>query len=624
MMSVYESSLRAYGRSTYRGFSALGGILLVVTVALSYGCGFGKVNAQIVDRHQGQRVYLQSIVVDLASSRDEGGHAATVRLRSAAPLRYSQPRVSESIRSAAELRAQTTGTRPAVRFAVSGGPGTPQTAEISNISGIRTGEEFSYEDVYLWDYQQLRPFCEVELENGQSIKREGIDANFFRQHSNKCRMISPVDFALRSGSGISEEHSVTKPQISIRWEDIRRNTGSLVIEDSMLPYPGPSMHRLDQVLVNTTAELLNAEELCDPRRVEVLSLGVQSTRPDDPGDEDFFDGLGGQRVAGAVKVCSLEDPSRMATIGLPEMAVFAEGNTDFEIVVRPMVRTLLPENILNRATLVVLDREDAEVERFDVPLMGDTDFDPDNPNSVRFNVGTGKLPYEEKIYATDRDSVRYQLRLEVEHIITVKRPVYQPVDYYAQLLVTHITYCGCSKSGGSCNNGTCSCSCSSNRGYAEFEYYPDHYRVDETARQYEPTDPSSDVTYTFSQTFFFEPLLATFDKPYEELIYVEPTPRPGRSDPPDYYPEGQVIGRIGTFQSGTEIVCGPGVETVAGEPTSWTWIPPGVNSKDEEYGGCRPNFVCRLDVPPQEEIFGPGGLPTEEDYECLDYDHDSE
>ena len=128
----------------------------------------------------------------------------------------------------------------------------------------------------------------------------------------------------------------------------------------------------------------------------------------------------------------------------------------------------------------------------------------------------------------------------------------------------------------------------------------------------------------FTQTYYFEPTLVAFDKPFEELIYMEPTPRPGREGEPDYYNEGDIVGHVGGFKTGTEVVCGPGVELVDGQPTGWLWVPPDVNSLGEPYGGCRQDFACRLNVPEREEIFGPSGLPTEDDYECLDYDHDSE
>ena len=80
--------------------SILFGLLAASAAFLSYGCGLSKASAQSIGEHYlGQRVYLQSIVVDLASPVDEGGRAATVRLKSAAPLRSAQPRVSESIQT---------------------------------------------------------------------------------------------------------------------------------------------------------------------------------------------------------------------------------------------------------------------------------------------------------------------------------------------------------------------------------------------------------------------------------------------------------------------------------------------------------------------------------------------
>ena len=273
---------------------------------------------------------------------------------------------------------------------------------------------------------------------------------------------------------------------------------------------------------------LNPSELCDARKFKVMKLGIQSATPGDPGEDDFFEGGGGRRVAGVIKVCPLEDNTRMASVGLAELVVFAQGNSDYEISIRPIVTTLEPENIVNRAALYFIYGDGTELGPFNVPLSTDSDYDEHNANTVKFNVGAPATKYETKVIGTELDSLRFSLRVEVDHVVTVKRPVYQPIDFYAQLLVTHITYCGCSKSGGSCSEGgTCSCSCSTNRGYAEFEYYPDHYRVESESREYSPNTEASDVMHHFRQVFHFESTVAAFDKAYTDLIYVEPTPRPG-------------------------------------------------------------------------------------------------
>ena len=258
-----------------RALATVSVVSILMGLLMSYGCKLDKVNAQAFDNYLGRRVYLQSIVVDLASPRDEGGYAATIRVRSAAPLRSAGPRVSESIQSVTERKAHGTSTKPAVRYASGGPPGSPDTAPIAPTRGIHAGQEVVFESVYLWDYQQLRPFCDVELENGQYVYREMTEAYFFRQHSNRCRMASVIDVAFAT-DGIGDEFSITKPDISINWEDIRRNKGAMAIKGAMLPFPGPSLFKLEQKLENGGAELLNAAEICDPRGLELLRTCSQS------------------------------------------------------------------------------------------------------------------------------------------------------------------------------------------------------------------------------------------------------------------------------------------------------------------------------------------------------------
>ena len=75
---------------------------------------------------------------------------------------------------------------------------------------------------------------------------------------------------------------------------------------------------------------------------------------------------------------------------------------------------------------------------------------------------------------------------------------------------------------------------------------------------------------------------------------------------------------LSDYGTASRCTAGPDVAQDAdGRWTGWLWVPPGVNSKGEAYGGCRRAFACKLNVPEQEEPFGPGGTPTEEDYECV-------
>ncbi len=376
-----------------------------------YGCGLSSsASAQSTGHYTGKRVYLQSIVVDLSSPVTDGGQAAVVRLKSASKLRLAEARLNESVQSVTERRAHGTAVQPAVRFGMLGPYGLGGIP-IAPVYGIGTGEEFAFESVYLRDARQIRPFCDIGLANGQFINRDGAEGYFFRHHTNQCRLVSAVDLGLTT-DGITNEFSITKPDMSIQWQDIKRNQGALDISGAMLPYPGPSLYSLEQELEDLGAELLNWQEICDARDFSVMSMGVQTDHPDDPGPDDYFEGRGGQRVAGVVKICDLEDGARMGKIGLPQMVVFAQGNADYEIAVRAIVTTLEPENVVNRARLFVLDKNGSEVANYQVPLSSDGDYDPDNPNTVKFNVAMPAGVYEDKVLGTELDSVRFQLKPE--------------------------------------------------------------------------------------------------------------------------------------------------------------------------------------------------------------------
>ena len=193
--------------------------------------------AQGTTHYIGKRVYLQSAVIDYGGYIDEGGKAATLRLKAAAPLRWAEPRVLESLQSVTELKAQGTTFEPAARYFTSES-GT-DSSPISAIGIIAEGEEFAFEDVLLQDNRQIRPYCDIPLENGQLLDEslEGFSSRqpviFFRHHSKRCRMIQPLDLALGftdiAENGVSDEFSVSMPSMTIQWEDIKRSKGALSV-----------------------------------------------------------------------------------------------------------------------------------------------------------------------------------------------------------------------------------------------------------------------------------------------------------------------------------------------------------------------------------------------------------
>lgn len=140
------------------------------------------------------------------------------------------------------------------------------------------------------------------------------------------------------------------------------------------------------------------------------------------------------------------------------------------------------------------------------------------------------------------------------------------------------------------------------------------------------------MEFQFRQVFTFENYLFTFDKPFEQLVYQTPTPQPGHAPKETYRPVGDILYYNGSIIglsvaerdlravkcSTDEPIMVPDPVTGTPIPTGWTYVPPGVNSQGESYGGgCRRDYKCKLHLPSEEEPFGSSGLPAEEDYECI-------
>lgn len=570
-------------------------------------CSSDVVRAQVPEEYAGKRVYLQSIVANLSNDISTGGQAVSVRLKAAAPLKWAGPRVNETLQSVYGLDAHRTRVSPGWRRVGSVG-------EINPVVALEAGAEFSFEDIYLGDRLDLRPYCDVST---------GVDGHYVnpdlspplrsrRVHSKDCRIRPPGELG---SERLGVDEALSKPSLSINWEDRKQNQGALSIIRGMLPFPSPSLEKMSvEVFDPGGAELLNIDALCKMNDTNVISLGVQSDRPAAMPTPDYFEGQSGRRIAGEVRTCPLSSSSfRVARVILPETIVFAAGNSDYEIKVRPAVDTFRAEDVVNHATLTVFDSAGGTIIRKRVPKAGDAEYDPLKPDTVKFNIAPPA--YEPKKFSTDPDTAIIQIQIELEHFVTVIRPVYQPIAFYPEHRVSHITSCGCSKSGGSCNSrGRCSCSCKSRSSSAWFTYWEDHYRVDDMDRQFSPEDPAAEILLLFRQTLLFEQMAVTFERPYQDFVYIEPTPEPGEVREKPYFSLGD---RLGLWDS-DPLICGPGVEKDdEGRWTGWLWVEPGVNSQGESYGGCRRAYGCKLDIPAPEEPFGPSGTPTEEDYECI-------
>ena len=422
------------------GSSSAALLLLAMTGAMMAGCSADRAEAQVADDYRGRRVYLQSVVVKLSGSRNDGAGAATIRLKAAAPLKEAGPRVNETLQSVIELDSHRTRVLPAWTFVGSAGP-------IAPLQALEIEEEFVFENVYIGDRGSIRPYCDIATREGYYINRQSPPRISYRAHSEHCRIRAQGTDAVPI-EGLSARDAISKPVLSVNWQDRRRNQGALSIGDGMLPYPKVRVISVTPVedMNDGDALLLDRFEICNGNDVEIMSIGIQSERPADPGDEDYFGGETGQRIAGEVRTCPLVAPENVRVI-LEEMAVFAQGNSDFEIRVNPVVSTLQPQDIVNRATLFVLDKEgNTDLAMVDVLRPEDDGFDPLKPNIVKFNVAPPAL--EDKRNSTDPDSAIIQLRLDLEHRVTVKRPVYQPIQYYPEFGNTHIYQCRCSASGG--------------------------------------------------------------------------------------------------------------------------------------------------------------------------------
>ena len=404
-----------------RGGGNAAGMLLLVAAASMAGCGTDRAEAQVADDYRGRRVYLQSVVVKLSGPVNDGAQAATIRLIAAAPLREAGPRVNETLQSVTELESH--GTRVLPAWTLVGAAG-----QIVPLQALGTGDEFVFENVFIGDRGGIRPYCDIAMPEGHYIRRQSPARISYRAHSEHCR-IRAQGGVVDSEEGLSARDAISKPVLSVNWQDRRRNQGALSIGEGLLPYPKLRIISVTpaQDIQDGDAVLLDRHEICNGSDVEIVSLGIQSERPADPGVDDYFDGATGQRIAGEVRTCPLVALRNVRVI-LEEMAVFAQGNSDFEIRVKPVVSTLMSQDIVNSAKLVVLDRNGVEGPEFQVPKPGDAGFDPLTPDTVKFNLAPPVL--EDKLNSTDPDSAIIQLRLDLTHQVTVKRPVHQPVEHY--------------------------------------------------------------------------------------------------------------------------------------------------------------------------------------------------
>lgn len=216
-------------------------LLILSGGIIASGCGADRVQAQVADDYRGRRVYLQSIVTKLAGSINEGGQSATIRLRAAAPLKEAGPRLNETLQSVTELQSHGTRVLPAWTKAGSAGP-------IETVQALTTGQEFVFENVYLGDSgsqlgtDDIRPYCDIAMGEGQYVHQSSPPRISYRAHSKDCR-IRAQGGNVDQIEGLTARDAISKPVLSVNWQDRRRNQGALMIGVGMPSVSGAGRHR---------------------------------------------------------------------------------------------------------------------------------------------------------------------------------------------------------------------------------------------------------------------------------------------------------------------------------------------------------------------------------------------
>ena len=628
------------------GTGGSGGVdagVLVVGVLVGFslilgGCG-KPVEAQspVSDHYNGRRVYLQSIVVNFRDNINLGGDSANIRVKAATDLASAGPRVNETLQSVTELESHATRNRPAFSRQAPVGP-------IEPILNIIQADELVFNGINVGPYGVVdRPYCEINTIRREGvftvIKRDGfLDSYKGRASSTDCRLKAPKAVADPMTGALDRQSSLSKPVISVNWQDRKRNQGAINIERGMFPYPGPWIESVEFpetangfITAGPLGErLVDGFRLCDLRKTKVLSLGIQTEAPATadtvsyfPGETGYFQGQGGRRIAGQVQTCWLE-PRHNVEMVLPLYEVMsAASNPFFDLSVQAKVTTRDITKINNIATLEVKNGTTLLFSER-VPEHLDSDWLPEPGGdfpTVRFNLPAGLFAVLPKKNSTEPDSVDLSITIQYEHAVTVERPAYQPLSFEMESGVDHIFQCNCSCSGGGCTStcGNRGCNRNASSLWQYFKYWDPHYTVGTTSpdgspgepwdREFLPFTPEAEQIFIFRQTVNFEPMVVTFDDAYVDLVYVVPTPEPGEVREVDYYQLGQPIG----LQEFDVLSCSVGIDPATG----WVYIPPGTNSKGEAFGGCRRNYACCISAPEVEELCLVGdNVITNEEYNC--------
>lgn len=625
--------------------------LVIISATAVYGCSSDDAYAQGgYEHYAGRRVFIQSLVYDLRDPKyfgDVGAGSVHIRARAAAPLTIVEPRVNDSLSGISAIKANATRIDTA-RTRVD----SDTTKAINTFAGAKEEPAYIKKDVNVgqelaWDYVWLagnhldRNYCDVQLNNlgGYPVEGSAISALteerarfYYRYSTQDCRTRPPITLTGGSAanSGVNANLDFSRPSISLSWIDRYRNKGDYVIGGFEVIYPAPTIKEIEGFRVKAPPadegqEFLDPRTVCDFTRIRILSLGIQSAKPEDEDahkglaglddDADYFDGKAGRRIAGQVSSCVLDAPRNLEVILAPmDVFISEELYSDYNMKLRTVVETASKDKIDHSAKLIIEDGnasgDEALVEITFAEDDSDDDYLPIKTSndssilypSVKFNIDGSKLNYLEKPEGRPDapDIGRIDMHIEYTHAITIERP---PLILTEKISATPLcfwqscdidgrgnTRCG---SGDSCKS-RCSRRCSGNRDQwyppseaTSIKYFGEHERIDADALKHKAGDADAEVTYTFSRKVHFEPIFVTFGEPYEELIYVRPTPAAifGDRKRQVYWRIGDVIG----LRNGEDVRCLEDVDS------PWTHV---------DGKGCRLEVACCIQAPVEEDACG--------------------
>lgn len=620
----------------------LGMLWAVCSFSGIVACGFGGAeaagNRQGWDHYSGRRVYVTSMIYDFRKMDYPTDARVSVMGRAAAPLIWVEPRVNDSLQSLTEFEASMIRTYPAPDL----------TSYQKSKSNVARGGDFHWDNIVLGERGgSKRTVCDVGLGSSARVSATGEvkvrEAGIFaRRRSGDCRVLTHT---LDPNTLIVQTSDVARPAISLNWLDERGNIGSYAIEGAMVHYPGPSVYEVKKFekegssqYPSIKAQLLDPFSVCNVSRIALTSLGIQSGRPGDAtivhahkdsksqnAADDYFDGKTGRRIAGRLMTCQLasETIRRLDSIELllSELTVFkSPAPAVLETKVRSVVTPNTKADVSTRAYFRVLNAGNSLTSEEEIPIHDKShgDFEPVRISGVEypsayFIADVADLTFEEKPESRPDapDVAKIDIIVTFEHTITVERPQEVTGKKYTRSKeqATYRRSCSCrTRSGG---GDDCSCSCrrrSSSSG--SLWCVEDHVRIEDEDDlvRYKPGSDEAKLTFVFDREVHLEPIFVAFDKPYEPLKYVEPTPIPGMVDNQDYVPVDGMI--RGASFGDEEIVCSTDIDA---DETGWVYVK-GVNSQGQSYEGCRPNYSCCADIPRIEEACD--GVSSSEQLAC--------